>query len=83
MLSVAENETVSSHYHRYRRSVTLRCRVRHDVKEIVLHNRKQLSMTSTPHYCEGRGVTWKIDFSGSKNEHVVTFGSCSSADADG
>ena len=83
MLSVAENDTVSSHYHRYRRSVTLRCRVRHDVKEIVLHNRKQLSMTSTPHYCEDRGVTWKIDFSGSKNEHVVTFGSCSSADADG
>ena len=68
---------------RYRRSVTLRRRVRHDVKEIVLHKGKQLSMTSTPHYCEDRGVTWKIDFSGSKNEHVVTFGSCSSADADG
>ena len=53
--------------------------MRHDVKEIVLHKGKQLSMTSTPHYCEDRGVT----FSGSKNEHVVTFGSCSSADADG
>ena len=48
-----------------------------------MHNRNQLSMISTPHYCEGRGVTWEIDFSGSKNEHVVTFGSCSSADADG
>ena len=52
----------------------------HNVKEIALHKGKQVSSIGTPHYCEACGVTWKIDFSQAKEEHVVTFGSCSSVD---